>query len=80
MWKMIPQVGKKKKKRNEWVEISSYPPLREFHQKEVYGGPCTPCRNLGPGGGTKYGESRRGKTRKEAVEDKGTANLSEMVT
>ena len=27
------------------MEVSSDPGFWEFHQKEVDGGPCTPCRN-----------------------------------
>ena len=47
-----------------------------FHQKGVDGGPGVPCRNLK---GTKHGKSRGCKTRKEAVEDRETTDLSAMV-
>ena len=57
------------------MEVSSDPGFRQFHQKEVDGGPRVPCRNLG---GTKHGKSRGRKTRKEAGEDRETTDLSWM--
>ena len=57
------------------MEVSSDSGFREFHQKVVDGGPCESCRNLR---GTKHGKSRCCKTRKKAVEDRETTDLSAM--
>ena len=42
MWKLVPQVGKKK--RYECVEVSNECAFW-VHQKRVDGGPHAPCRN-----------------------------------
>ena len=59
--------------RKEKLEVSSDSTFWEFSQKGVNGVPCAPRRTPGDGvdWGTKYGESRRCKTTKEAVEDRG---------
>ena len=57
------------------MEVSNDSEFRYFHQKGVDGGLRAPFRNLV---GTKQGKSGGCKTRKDALEDRETTDLSAM--